>query len=205
METPAYYESSKAHGVLHRDILKSSASWHSFWNLKPPTDSEPTIWKTFLEHIIVKCKLEIDKQSDAWKHRIKEAWNIQAAYERSMRDITFQFPGNPFQPLTEFEVLLGFIAREGGGHTRRGKHLQEELERLWKWTELLIRGTDSEVFDKETRMLRSIACLEVSIMIEDTVTHIRQGKTAEEFQSFKIVAALCATISLREFINPLKR
>lgn len=177
-------------------MVNSIASWPSFWRFEPPTDPESTIWKSLLE-LIYRAGIH-RREIDAW---IDDAWAIRRTYESALREITFQYPGNPFEPLTEVEVLLGFIAREAGGRTRRGKQLQDEYNLLVMSTERLIleRPLSSTEQDQKRNVLLSTACLEVSTKKweEKTVSNAHQRKAAEDFQSFKFVAAACTIRAVR--------
>lgn len=84
----------------------------------------------------------------------------------------------------------------------RSLQLKDEFERIARWIESLIRrrktitNKDAGSTDATERSFEalefSIACLEISQWDETRGARSRVGRTADVYESFKIVAASCA-------------
>jgi len=195
-------------GVLYRAIDE-----HKIWyqNIKSTVDPSPKLWSDLLSIIKQECKQELaSADSTAYPLAKQTAWKIRHAYEDAMWNATLEFSDHASKPITELEVFTGSILNKKGVQTRRQRdrsiQLKDEFERIAVWTDRMIRKRNKATDDEGTQngeadtqagagssnesLILSIACLEVSILKD--ITRPRYGRVAEEFQSFKVVAAACA-------------
>ena len=139
------------------------------------------------------------------------------SYEDAIYSATVDYSNHPTQSLTELEVFTGSIFNPSGVQTRRQRdrslQLKDEFERIARWIENLIRrrNVNAGKIDGDTAagsedplaaLNLSIACFEVSLWNEKRGHRSRSGRTADDYQSFKIVSACCAIKELDAALKP---
>ncbi|KAF2271259.1 RdRP-domain-containing protein [Westerdykella ornata] len=208
-----YYYSEKINGVLYRAIDERKI-WYD--NIKIPVDHSHGICVDLLHYIKSQCGPDIHNiHSPAWIDAKKEAWDIRRAYEDAIWNATIEFSDHAARRITELEVFTGALFNRSGVQTRRQRDrsikLKDEFDSIAHWAESMIRKRNIKSAADENYLedavvqpgagncveaLRlSIACLQVGIMKDED--RVGFGRTDEEFQSFKFVAASCALHELQ--------
>jgi hypothetical protein len=101
----------------------------------------------------------------------------------------------PYQPLRELEVFVGFIMNKSGAQTHRQRDryikLKDEFERITAWITREMRNpTSISGYTSELDALElCLACLCVSCEKEHRESRPRHRSSTQDIESFKIVAA----------------
>lgn len=137
-------------------------------------------------------------------------------YEDAIWDVTLECSDHAAKRITELEVFTGSIFNKSGAQTRRQRdrsiRLKDEFDRITQWAEAMIRKKGTKVSDDANKeqqlsadpggaLVLSIACLNVGIAKERQSARLGSGRSEEQFQSFKIIAACCAVRELDAAIN----
>lgn len=110
---------------------------------------------------------------------------------------------HPHQPLREIEVFVGFIMNKTGVQTHRQRDrsvkLKDEFERVTTWITREMRNpTSVSGYSSKLGALElCLACLHVGCEKEHGERHPRHRSSAQDIESFKVVAATALMRELR--------
>lgn len=208
-----WYKSEKILGKLYRAIDEKKI-WRQdiHKNVKRQSVS---VWDQLLQYIKAQCK---ELEGVNWQAAQDEARRIREAYDDAIWSATMDYSDNFTKGLTELEVFTGCIYNNTGVQTRRQRdksvRLRDEFNRIAKWVEGVIRkkgvksredeDDDSDIEESSSHepgsphsnnvispLELSLACLHVGNSKSNSF-----GRSKEDFQSFKVVAAQCALTEL---------
>ncbi|KAK8038458.1 hypothetical protein PG993_006869 [Apiospora rasikravindrae] len=211
-----YYESDKILGLLYRAIDEKRI-WHESVRVNSKRVAGPAVWSALISLIESECAEAVGVEVN-WKQHESEASKIRETYEDMMYNITMDYSEHASIPISELEVFTGNIFNKSGVQTPRQRDrslkLKEAFDRMAKTTVALIRknkhghdehGTEeddvaSTVLDCNplAALELSLACLHVGRRQLQSLS-VRWGQkdgNSGGYQSFKVVAASCATKEL---------
>ncbi|KAI0856865.1 RNA dependent RNA polymerase-domain-containing protein [Xylaria cubensis] len=179
-----FYKSTKILGKLYRAIDEKKI-WKDDIHLVVNRHG-PSLWDELFVHIRHQCENLGDVD---WNAALDEAHRIRQAYNDQVWTATIDYSDHASKGITELEVFTGTIFNNSGIQTRRQRdtsmRLKDEFDRISKWVEDLIRKHGGFM-----ALELSIACLYAGI-----VKRGRGGinkRNADDFESFKVIAAHCA-------------
>ncbi|KAF2666094.1 RNA-dependent RNA polymerase [Microthyrium microscopicum] len=192
MSNVKYYRSEKILGKLYRAINEQQI-WQE--NVKGPSDiADGQFWVEFTRTCLERCRkmTPID-----WNRRRKEAKLLRSSYDDAMVAAMDNYSEHPIYPLTELEVVLGYIFNKSGVQTHRQRdrstRLKDEFDRISTWIVSRIRGYDDDNTAPSIGLEMRVDALELGLACvfvgreEVDDSHRRRGY--ERLQSFKVVAA----------------
>ncbi|KAI0450408.1 RNA dependent RNA polymerase-domain-containing protein [Xylaria acuta] len=206
-----FYRSTKILGKLYRAIDEKKI-WKDDIHLVVNRHG-PSLWDELFVHIGHQCEklCSVD-----WERALNEAHSIRQAYEDMIWMATIDYSDHASKGITELEVFTGTIFNKSGIQTRRQRdtsmRLKDEFDRITKWVEGLIRkhdmkaskhlpdgveGDPDDVYDDSTDSEVEFTALELSIacLHAGVDRHHRRSvnrRNADDFESFKVIAAHCA-------------
>ncbi|TRX89845.1 hypothetical protein FHL15_009278 [Xylaria flabelliformis] len=179
-----FYKSTKILGKLYRAIDEKKI-WKDDIHLVVNRHGS-SLWDELFVYIRHQCENLGDVD---WKAALDEAHRIRQAYNDQVWTATIDYSDHASKGITELEVFTGTIFNNSGIQTRRQRdtstRLKDEFDRISKWIEDLIRKHGGFA-----ALELSIACLYAGI-----VKRGRGGiskRNADDFESFKVIAAHCA-------------
>ncbi|KAI1169475.1 RNA dependent RNA polymerase-domain-containing protein [Nemania sp. FL0916] len=197
-----FYPSDKILGKLYRAIDEKQI-WRDDIHVVVNRFG-PSLWDELIVNITGKCQ-ELFGEIH-WQRAKDEASSIRQAYDDQIWTATLDYSDHSTKAITEVEVFTGTIFNKSGIQTRRQRdkstQLKDEFDRITKWVEGLIRKYDTALshddcdeesvsHDTESTPLElSIACLHVGVTRGNRDKHDKRN--ANDFESFKIIAAHCA-------------
>ncbi|KAI1754947.1 RNA dependent RNA polymerase-domain-containing protein [Xylaria castorea] len=206
-----FYKSTKILGKLYRAIDEKKI-WNDDIHLVVNRHG-PSLWDELFVHI----RHQSESLGDVdWEMALDEAHNIRQAYEGMVWTATIDYSDHASKGITELEVFTGTIYNKSGIQTRRQRdtsmRLKDEFDRITKWVEGLIRkhdmkvskdlpggveGDPHDIYDESTDSETEFTALELSIacLHAGIVRHGRRNvnkRNADDFESFKVIAAHCA-------------
>ncbi|KAI1281576.1 RNA dependent RNA polymerase-domain-containing protein [Xylaria sp. FL0933] len=217
-----FYKSDKMLGKLYRAIDEKKI-WKDDIHLTINRFG-PSLWDEIIVYIRRQCEINLEPVN--WQRAMDEAHSIRQAYDDAIWTATIDYSDHSSKGITELEVFTGTIFNKSGVLTRRQRdtstRLKDEFDRIVKWVEGLIRkqgvdisgdqpdGTEDgsiDSYDEERAMLRmestalelSIACLHVGVVGQQL--HGSNKRNADDFESFKVIAAHCALRELEIAIH----
>ncbi|KAI0384693.1 RdRP-domain-containing protein [Hypomontagnella monticulosa] len=212
-----WYRSEKILGTLYRAIDEKKI-WKQDIHQNVNRQGA-SVWDQLLLYIKAQCK---ELGGVNWQAAQDEARRIREAYDDAIWSATMDYSDNFTKGLSELEVFTGCIYNNTGVQTRRQRdksvRLRDEFNRIAKWVEGVIRkkgiksreddDDDSDVDEHgsesashepgslyannaATALELSLACLHVGNSKSSSF-----GRSKEDFQTFKVVAAQCALTEL---------
>ncbi|KAI0550393.1 RNA dependent RNA polymerase-domain-containing protein [Xylaria curta] len=179
-----FYKSTKILGKLYRAIDEKKI-WKDDIHLVV-NHRGSSLWDELFVHIGHQCE---DLGDVDWKNALDEAHRIRQAYDYEVWMATIEYSDHASKGITELEVFTGTIFNNSGIQTRRQRdtslRLKDEFDRISKWVEDLIRKHDGF-----TALELSIACLHAGVFKRGSGRISKRN--ADDFESFKVIAAHCA-------------
>ncbi|KAI1736387.1 RNA dependent RNA polymerase-domain-containing protein [Xylaria scruposa] len=179
-----FYKSTKILGKLYRAIDEKKI-WKDDIHLVV-NHRGSSLWDELFVHIGHQCENLRDVD---WESALDEAHRIRQAYDDTVWTATIDYSDHASKGITELEVFTGTIFNNSGIQTRRQRdtslRLKDEFDRISKWVEDLIRKHDGF-----TALELSIACLHAGVAKRGRGSISKRN--ADDFESFKVIAAHCA-------------
>ncbi|KAH6613232.1 RNA dependent RNA polymerase-domain-containing protein [Chaetomium tenue] len=192
-----FYRSDKILGQLYRAVEEQKIWAEDIKRIVQPGN------RPFWSELLACLKLRVAGIGPVeWSHRSGEAHNILHAYEDAVYGLMIDCADQPYQPLRELEVFVGFILNKSGGQTHRQRDrsvkLKDGFDKIAAWITREMRNpTSISGYASELDALElCLACL--TIGCEKTYRQLRPGhrRSAQDIESFKIVAAAALTREL---------
>ncbi|KAK4031981.1 RNA dependent RNA polymerase-domain-containing protein [Parachaetomium inaequale] len=185
-----YYASDKILGQLYRAVEERKI-WAEDIRLTVNAGG-PSFW----DQLLIALKERVGNIDPIeWQHRSQEAYGILHAYEDAIYGVMIDCAEQPYQPLRELEVFVGFIMNKSGAQTHRQRYrsikLKDEFERITAWITREMRNpTSISGYTSELDALElCLACLCVGCEKEHREMRPRHRSSTQDIESFKIVAA----------------
>lgn len=130
----------------------------------------------------------------------------QSSYEDAIWSATLDYSDHATLRITEIEVFTGIIFNKTGVQTRRQRdksvQLKDDFDRIVQWAEAMIskrkmktsderNEEEQTTVDSDDALILSMACLAVGCKKQPS-NRSGSGRSGENFQSFKVIAACCA-------------
>ncbi|EAQ87066.1 hypothetical protein CHGG_08319 [Chaetomium globosum CBS 148.51] len=192
-----YYRSDKILGQLYRAVEEQKIWAEDIKRIVQPGNLP------FWSELLACLKSRVARIGPVeWSHRSDEAHRILRAYEDAVYGLTIDCADQPYQPLRELEVFVGFILNKSGDQTHRQRDrsvkLKDGFDKIAAWiTREMRKPTSISGYTSELDALElCLACL--TIGCEKTYRQLRPGhrRSAQDIESFKIVAASALTREL---------